>query len=105
MGMPELDRFHIHPNLSATFYRYPEGAQAPFFDRGLVQEQKSPWRYGIGRIWRMPFTRWCIVLIEWTGRHEEEETEDGRFLSMRELDDWKQIVENFDEVIEEKEDR
>jgi hypothetical protein len=53
----------------------------------------------------MPFTRRCLVIIKWTGNHEEEKTEDGTYLSMRELDDWKQIVENFDEVTEEKEDR
>ena len=90
-------------SFSLTTYRYPGDHRPPLVERATVQEQKSPWRYGVGVMLRVPFTRFAVVFTPWTGKHDEEETEDGRYLSMRELNDWRQVVEDWDVVPEKAE--
>lgn len=81
------------------FYTYPgSGSPAPLAEYGVAQEENFPWRTGKVLFLRMPFTRKAVVLIRWTGTQPFEQDEDGVRLSMRELDDWRQIVEDWEDV-------
>jgi hypothetical protein len=50
--------------------KYP-GGQFPLFDRGVTREIDEPFRLGVSKVIRFPFTRKALVLGLWKARLPE----------------------------------
>jgi hypothetical protein len=59
-------------NLFATTLRYPS-RRFPLSEKSRTVEVSAPWRIGMGRSFRVPFTRRALVIGRWGAAGEEEE--------------------------------
>ena len=67
--------------------------QVPLTEIGRTQEAGYPWRVGKCRVFRIPFTTRAIAFGKWTGHQEREWVEGDMTFKMREIQDWRSVVD------------
>lgn len=79
--------FTVVGPLWVQYLVYPTDSRPPLTEKGHTQETEFPWRAGLCRVFRLPFTRRALALGRWVDSFEDK-NEDEPSMAMRPLPHW-----------------